>query len=407
MATNIWIAASEGNLEAVKRFLEDEPNLTPVSPDSNTYTPLHAAASYGHVDLLRFLLTHPRAPPNAANTVDEDGDTPLFVVEDISTAKVLIDEFGADPRAVNEEGNTAARAAWESGWTEASDYLRSLTGEEPFQDEDEAALAELGEEAEDEQAVDDEKHDGTHTKALVTALEEFGTCEISDALIKLNHPTGGHLPGIDLISPRLADGKEVASHKVCGQVFPVEMVATSNASAPKPETHFVDAAPQDSIMLITAPSNSRNAIWGGLMTARAQARGVKAVVLDGRCRDLAEHWDAKMTVFAKGHSTLGQSPFTRPSKLGEAIIVGASPSSSSPSSDDPEEEDNNPTFPSLTVHPTDILLADVDGVVVVPRDQVLEAVGLAKKGREVDAKCMADLKKGRTVQETFKEHRGK
>lgn len=32
------------------------------------------------------------------------------------------------------------------------------------------------------------------------------------------------------------------------------------------------------------------------MTGRAQARGVKGVVIDGRCRDLAEHRDAGFPV---------------------------------------------------------------------------------------------------------------
>jgi regulator of RNase E activity RraA len=32
------------------------------------------------------------------------------------------------------------------------------------------------------------------------------------------------------------------------------------------------------------------------MTARAQAIGVKGVILDGRCRDLSEHREAGFTV---------------------------------------------------------------------------------------------------------------
>lgn len=399
MANNIWIAASEGSIEAVRQLLDTEPNLVPTSPDSNTYTPLHAAASYGHIDLLRFLLTHEKAAPDAINIRDEEGDTPLFLVEDLATAKVLVEEFRADPKVVNTEGNTPAKAMWKSGWHQTSDYLRSLTGEKPFTYDDDGGDSGFEEKQRD---IDDEKHDGRHTKSLVTALQEYSTCEISDALIKLKHPTGGHIPGIDVISPRLVDYKAITSHRICGQVFPVEMVAATDTSAPKPEAHYVDAAPRDSVMLITAPSNTRSAVWGGLMTARAQARGVKGVVLDGCCRDLAEHWQANMAIFARGHSTLGQSPFTRPSRLGEAVTIHTphTPDGSSNARVDPP-------FPCLTVNSSDIVLADVDGVVIVPRSQVIEAVELAKKGREVDAKCLADLKKGRGVRETFKKHRSK
>lgn len=64
-------------------------------------------------------------------------------------------------------------------------------------------------------------------------------------------------------------------------------------------------------------------------------------------------------------------------------------------------------FPSATIHPGDVILADEDGVVIIPKDEVAEVVQRCRKNKEVDTKCMADLKKGRSVAETFKEHRGK
>lgn len=42
------------------------------------------------------------------------------------------------------------------------------------------------------------------------------------------------------------------------------------------------------------------------MTAGAQSRAAVGVVIDGRCRDISEHRDAKFPVFAKATSTLGQ-----------------------------------------------------------------------------------------------------
>ncbi|PWN24694.1 RraA-like protein [Jaminaea rosea] len=233
----------------------------------------------------------------------------------------------------------------------------------------------------------------TMKSTMVNIRNASSKHSISDALIKLKHPTGGHIPSLSLVSPR-----DSVTAKLCGQVFPVRMVASSDKNAPpKPSTHFVDAAPKDSVMLVTAPDNVRSAVWGGLMTARAQAKGVKGVVLNGNCRDLAEHWES-ITIFAKGHSTLGQSPFTRPATLGEPIEIRCD--SNIPPSD------ADPAWPTMTVQPSDILLADVDGVVVVPRKQVAEVVELTKKGREVDARCLEDLKQGKGVAETFKKHRG-
>lgn len=114
---------------------------------------------------------------------------------------------------------------------------------------------------------------------------------------------------------------------------------------------------------------------------------------------LTHHGHPVVQIFAKGHSTLGQSPFTRPAKLGEPLTFPVSPAEGA-------NDSVNPSFPSMTVEPADLILADVDGVVVVPRSLVIQVIELAKKGREVDERCMKDLREGKGVTETFKKHRG-
>jgi regulator of RNase E activity RraA len=135
---------------------------------------------------------------------------------------------------------------------------------------------------------------------------------------------------------------------------------------------------------------AKNAVWGGLMTAGAIARGALGVIISGRCRDLAEHRESHFSVFARGHSTLGQSPFTHPS----AINI-------------PIEIPSDGGFPAVVVNPGDYMVADEDGVVCVPWDMMSSVIELAAKGREVDARCMEDIKAGKSIQETFKKHRGK
>lgn len=132
------------------------------------------------------------------------------------------------------------------------------------------------------------------------------------------------------------------------------------------------------------------------MTAGAQARGAVGVIISGRCRDLAEHRAADFPVFARGHSTVGQSPFVRPS--GVNVILTIHPKDAGDSSD---------AFASVTVTPGDWIIADEDGVVCVPVDMVDKVAEFAKKGQEIDAKCMTDIKAGKGIQASFKEHRGK
>lgn len=51
-----------------------------------------------------------------------------------------------------------------------------------------------------------------------------------------------------------------------------------------------------------------SAAWDGHMTARAQSRNVRGVVVGGRTRDLVEHRASGFPVFAQGHSSIGDLP---------------------------------------------------------------------------------------------------
>ncbi|KAG1776977.1 ribonuclease E inhibitor RraA/Dimethylmenaquinone methyltransferase [Suillus placidus] len=229
----------------------------------------------------------------------------------------------------------------------------------------------------------------TSIRSSACPLSQFSACEISDALIKLGSSNGGHIPDVHMLSP-------ISQVKICAPAYTVQMVLTSDKSAPKLSSHFVDTATPGSVVVVDAPPQAKNAVWGGLMTAGAQARGAVGVVISGRCRDLAEHRTADFPVFARGHSTVGQSPFVRPSGVNVTLTIHPKDAGDAPDA-----------FAPVTVTPGDWIIADEDGVVCVPVDMVDKVVELAKNGQEIDAKCMADIKAGKGIQASFKEHRGK
>ncbi|KAH0827863.1 ribonuclease E inhibitor RraA/Dimethylmenaquinone methyltransferase [Lanmaoa asiatica] len=223
-------------------------------------------------------------------------------------------------------------------------------------------------------------------------MSSLSTCEISDALIKLGSPHGGHIPDIHSLSPAPLG----PDFRISGPAYTVQMVLASDQSSPKLSTHFVDAATPESIVIIDAPPHTKNAVWGGLMTAGAQAREVVGVVISGRCRDLAEHRAAGFPVFARGHSTLGQSPFVRPSAINIPLVIQPQDNAESPDA-----------FPAVTVEPGDWIVADEDGVVCVPRDMVDRVVEEARIGRAIDVRVLEDIKAGKGVQASLKLHRGR
>ncbi|KAI0649256.1 ankyrin [Trametes meyenii] len=100
---NIWVAAGDGDIERVRELIEIH-SLSPNVPDPNTYTPMHAAASYGHLDILEYLVSR----GGDVNVTDNDGDTPLYVVESIETARWLV-EHGATVNRQNDEGLSPAQ----------------------------------------------------------------------------------------------------------------------------------------------------------------------------------------------------------------------------------------------------------------------------------------------------------
>jgi regulator of RNase E activity RraA len=54
--------------------------------------------------------------------------------------------------------------------------------------------------------------------------------------------------------------------------------------------------PNGAVVFISQPPPQVNAVYGGLMTLRAQALGAAGVVIDGRVRDLGEHRALKFPV---------------------------------------------------------------------------------------------------------------
>lgn len=138
------------------------------------------------------------------------------------------------------------------------------------------------------------------------------------------------------------------------------------------------------------------------MSAGAIARGATGVIISGNCRDVGEHRSLGFPVFSRSHSTVGQSPFTRPSEVNVPLTIqpqypGFLSGYFNPSG----------SFPAVTVNPGDWIVADEDGVVCVPQDLEEQVIELAQKGRAVDELCMMDIKAGKGVQASFKLHRGK
>ncbi|KAK6811158.1 hypothetical protein RU639_012997 [Aspergillus parasiticus] len=221
----------------------------------------------------------------------------------------------------------------------------------------------------------------TSRSSAIRALQQFTSCDIGDALVKLKVPCGGYLSGLKMFSP----GPTSPKAKIFGPAYTVRMVHASDKTAPSPKRHFVDDIPRDSVVFVSQPKGLISACWGGLMSTRAKKQGAAGVVIDGRFRDINEHQELNMGLFARGISILGSNTFTRSSELNVPVAY-----------------ENSEIGEEVIINPGDYLLGDVDGMVAVPADKVEDCVRLCQERYEIDEETRLCLERGEEMGPTIK-----
>src|SRR5690348_15483287 len=104
-----------------------------------------------------------------------------------------------------------------------------------------------------------------------------------------------------MYSPEYMTGKS----KIFGPAFTIRMVLATDRTSPSPPGHFADSIPNGSVVFVSQPKGLISACWGGLMSTRAHQLGAAGVVIDGRFRDINEHREMNMGLFARDISILG------------------------------------------------------------------------------------------------------
>ncbi len=198
-----------------------------------------------------------------------------------------------------------------------------------------------------------------NTQSLVEAFGKVAVASVADAVDKVC----GHRGYMDsTIKPRIDE------QRICGPAATVLEAATDEFLPPQHALDLIDEAPKGSVIVISIMGGeSEVAVWGGLMTAGAVANGHAGAVLDGGVRDLVEiRRDYGFPVYARSVSpgtTLGRYKTVAaqvPVRVGGVIV-----------------------------HPGDLIVGDVDGVVVVPQAKAEEVLKMAQ---EIDARELEQAK---------------
>jgi regulator of RNase E activity RraA len=121
------------------------------------------------------------------------------------------------------------------------------------------------------------------------------------------------------------------------------------------------------ILVVAGAGESRSAILGDLMAREFMAAGVVGVVTDGLIRDSREVAELGLAVWARGVTPVA------PAKVAPGYVGGSV------------------TLGGVIVHDGDMVVADADGVVVWPADDVDDLLGKADARRISDDERLARL----------------
>jgi len=202
-----------------------------------------------------------------------------------------------------------------------------------------------------------------YSKETIDSFMKVSTASVSDAVDKIAKTRGFMDPAI---KPRINE------KKVVGPAVTVLEVPTTESLPPKHALDAIDESPAGSVIVIAINGETDVAVWGGLMTAGAEVNRHAGAVLDGGVRDVTEiRRDSEFQVYARSvcpSTTVGRFK-TLASNV--PVICGG-----------------------VNVNPGDLVVADLDGVVVVPKEHV-DAV--LKMATEIEVR---EAEQARLIRET-------
>lgn len=117
------------------------------------------------------------------------------------------------------------------------------------------------------------------------------------------------------------------------------------------ELQAVDACQPDDVMIAAAHGSTRSGVWGELLSTAARNSGCVGVIVDGAVRDVRQMRTMNFPVFARG--TCIYDSLNRQRVIDCNVPVD---------------------IDGVTFTPGDLVIADVDGIVVVPQSVEKEAI---------------------------------
>lgn len=197
---------------------------------------------------------------------------------------------------------------------------------------------------------------------VVALFEGLDTPGVSDAMDKL----GLHGQALGIMP--LADYTKV----VVGPAFTVKYVPAS--VPPGTVGDFIDDVAPGDVVVIDNDGRTDCTVWGDIMTQYAGLRGIAGTVIDGVCRDVNKALGDTYPLFTAGRFMRTGKDRVQVEAVNATVGIG-----------------------TVRVAARDIVVADANGVVIVPRGRAREVAQVARQIEEVESRIREQIAQGKTL----------
>ena len=165
--------------------------------------------------------------------------------------------------------------------------------------------------------------------------------------------------------------------KVVGRAVTIKITAAGTARSKRHlGVEAIASAERGDIIVIDNHGDVRNNCWGEVLSCAAKVKGISAVVVDGSVRDIDVCQEMDFPVYARGVVPITARGRITQEAYNCMIRIG-----------------------DVQVHPGDIVVADINGVVIIGPDRLDDVVQQAEALMDKEERMKADLMAGMDVLE--------
>ena len=170
------------------------------------------------------------------------------------------------------------------------------------------------------------------------------------------------------------------NYKICGQIFTIEVEINSKLTHHESLlawTGFLSKAPKDKV-IICQPNNQEIALMGELSAETLQNKGIRGCIIDGGCRDVEFILNIDFPVWCNFYTPRDVVAYWSPTKIEETIKIG-----------------------DTSINNDDYVMADIDGVVVIPKDKAEEILLKSEKLIATESEIRKAIREGMDPKEAY------